>query len=182
MKILITIALALITQMYWGQSRTKNALPPQDSYQALSSRKETMIEKEIINTGTFKDLTLQKIVLRDLTASSEKTFFGIMLLQETFDHISKRTFTFEKEELQSIIKVLEEFEKNAGRKSENQVQRKYTTKNSVELGSTYDPEGETSSHYIKLPVQLYQNVSIINFNSREIKDFIALLRKTESAL
>ncbi|GAA5086717.1 hypothetical protein GCM10023210_08880 [Chryseobacterium ginsengisoli] len=56
----------------------------EQNYQNFSSRKETVIEKEIIKLGKFKDLNFQKIVLKDLSDNSTLNVFAIMALSGNF--------------------------------------------------------------------------------------------------
>lgn len=61
------------------------------NYQTFTSRKETLIQKEIFKLGEFKGITIQKMVLKNLSDNSSLAVLGLMTYSETFDQISKRT-------------------------------------------------------------------------------------------
>ena len=86
------------------------------TFQGLNSKKETLIEKEIIHLGEFKDLIFQKIILKDLSDNSTVSNFGIMTFHETFNTISKRTITLKKEEFDKLIESLLKIEQKSNSK------------------------------------------------------------------
>lgn len=73
------IATALFLTIY-SFSNAQTPLPPTNKGHhtssaglKISSRKSTLIEKEIINLAKFKNLNIQKIVLKDLADNSTET-------------------------------------------------------------------------------------------------------------
>lgn len=177
-KLLVGIT---VLSFYSVKAQNLFTAPQKSNYRNFSSKKETLLQKEIIKIGEFKDLTFQKIILKDLSDQSSYIVFGVMTLHETFDSISKETLTFEKEELTKLIQALESLELNSTKKTENETRLKYITNNGIEIGSTYDDEAKTWVHYVKKSTQLYSNNSI-NFNNSELKELIKLLKKTEQIL
>lgn len=153
----------------------------EQNYQNFSSRKETVIEKEIIKLGKFKDLNFQKIVLKDLSDNSTLNVFAIMALSETFDNISKKTITFEKEELTKLIDALQKIQQNSSKKPDNETKYKYLTKNNIEVGSNYNPVSKTWEHYLKFAPQFYSQ-DLIQFSSDELNELIKMLKTAEQKL
>ena len=76
-------------------------------------------EKEIIDLAKFKNINIQKIVLKDLADNSTETVLGLMTEYETFDNISKRTLTVEKPELSKWIESLAILEQKENEKIGN---------------------------------------------------------------
>lgn len=177
-KIFLGVALLSLCSV-----KAQNLFTPNQkvNYKNFNSKKETLLQKEIIKLGDFKGFALQKIILKDLSDQSTYTVFGMMTFHETFDSISKETLTFEKDELSRLIQALENLELNSKKKPENETRLKYTTHNGIEIGSIYDNENKTWNHYFKKSSQLYIN-NAMNCNTNEIKELIQLLKKAEKTL
>lgn len=118
----------------------------------IDSRKGTLIEKQIFNLGKFKDLNFQKIVLKDSNDNSTENMLGIMIEYETFDQISKKTYTLEKAELSKLIEALQSLQQ---KENENQMatntKYKFVMLNNIEFGAVYSENKKSWINYIKLP-------------------------------
>lgn len=138
------------------------------------------MEKKIFPLGDFKDLNFQKITLKDLSDNSSVTVFAIMTQFETFDNISKRTITFEKDELAKLIQALQTMEQNAGTNPENSTKFKYITREGIEIGTVYNRSQKVWENYINMSSVISMN--IIKFNTSELKGLIKLLKTSEQSL
>ena len=102
MKYSILIALSIISVSTFAQESplTFNRNTEFNSgYNNFNNKKETLLEKQIFNIGKIKNLNFQKIILKDSKDNSSLSVLGIMTFFETFDSISKRTITFDKQEV-----------------------------------------------------------------------------------
>ena len=183
-KILLSNFLLLMVMLINAQPPTVRSTivnPLKVNYQNFSSRKQTLLEKQIIKLGDFKGLTLEKIILKDTSDNSSLSVLGLMSFSETFDQISKKTTILEKEDLSKLLQTLVKLEQNATSKAENETKFKYLTSNNVEVGSVYDQVLKVWNHYLKIPQSMY-NQNPISFNTKELKDLIQLLKKAEQTL
>ena len=183
-KILLSNFLLLMVMLINAQPPTVRSTivnPLKVNYQNFSSRKQTLLEKQIIKLGDFKGLTLEKIILKDTSDNSSLSVLGLMSFSETFDQISKKTTILEKEDLSKLLQTLVKLEQNATSKAENETKFKYLTSNNVEVGSVYDQVLKVWNHYLKIPQSMY-NQNAISFNTKELKDLIQLLKKAEQTL
>ena len=106
MKYSILIALSIISASTFAQESplTVNRNKEFNSgYNNFNNKKETLLEKQIFNIGKIKNLNFQKIIIKDSKDNSSLSVLGIMTFFETFDSISKRTITFDKEEVNLLI-------------------------------------------------------------------------------
>jgi len=148
----------------------------------FNSKKERLIEKEIIEIGNFKDLSFQKIIMKDLTEeASTLNLLGIMSFHETFNSISKRTITLEKEDLVKLIDAAEQIEKKSNAKPKNEVKYKYLTQSGIEIGSYYNPTSQIWGNYLDLSSRI-SHLGIIKFSRNELIELIQLLKSAESQL
>ena len=183
-KILLSNFLLLMVMLINAQPPTVRSTivnPLKVNYQNFSSRKQTLLEKQVIRLGDFKGLTLEKIILKDTSDNSSLSVLGLMSFSETFDQISKKTTILEKEDLSKLLQTLVKLEQNATSKAENETKFKYLTSNNVEVGSVYDQVLKVWNHYLKIPQSMY-NQNAISFNTKELKDLIQLLKKAEQTL
>lgn len=183
-KILLSNFLLLMVMLINAQPPTVRSTivnPLKVNYQNFSSRKQTLLEKQVIRLGDFKGLTLEKIILKDTSDNSSLSVLGLMSFSETFDQISKKTTILEKEDLSKLLQTLVKLEQNATSKAENETKFKYLTSNNVEVGSVYDQVLKVWNHYLKIPQSMY-NQNPISFNTKELKDLIQLLKKAEQTL
>lgn len=150
-------------------------------YSSLNSKKETVIEKQITTIGNFKDWNLEKITLKDLSNNISVNVFGIMTEYETFDTISKRTITFEKPELKSLIESLEILDKNTENRPNLETKYKYQTKNGIEIGTTYNEALKSWEFYHKIAGITFAQ-SNVKFSKSEFKDLIKTLKRVEQSL
>ncbi len=151
------------------------------NYQNFSSKKETVIQKEIIKLGDFKDLHFQKIVLKDLSDDSTLSVLGIMTFSETFDNISKKTLTLEKSEIEKLIGALEKIQLDSSFKPEDDTKYKYVTKTNLEVGSNYHSNLKTWEYYLKLPGMFYSQ-NEIRFSQNGLTELITLLKTSYQKL
>lgn len=183
-KILLSNFLLLMVMLISAQPPTVRSTivnPLKVNYQNFSSRKQTLLEKQVIRLGDFKGLILEKIILKDTSDNSSLSVLGLMSFSETFDQISKKTTILEKEDLSKLLQTLVKLEQNATSKAENETKFKYLTSNNVEVGSVYDQVLKVWNHYLKIPQSMY-NQNAISFNTKELKDLIQLLKKAEQTL
>lgn len=181
MKKIAVIAFAIISSTLFAQNSfpiTRNSSLTAYNGLKISSKKGTLIEKQIFNIGKFKNLNIQKIVFKDTSDNSTENVLGIMTEFETFDNISKRTLTIEKTELSKIIQSLQTLEQ---RQNENKIsvetKYKFVAMNDIEFGSVFN-ENKNWSNYIRLP--FYQN--LIEFNKDELKELNKILKNVEQSL
>lgn len=148
----------------------------------VSSRRSTLIEKEIINLSKFKDINIQKIIMKDVSDNRTETTLGIMMEYETFDRISKKTLTIEKTELSKLIQSLEILEQRENEKvGESTKKYKFTLANNIEIGAVYKENQKKWVNYFTFPVEYYSH-SVNEFSKDELKDLIKILKKAEKEL
>lgn len=147
----------------------------------VSSRKGTLIEKKIINLGRFKNLNIQKIITKDVSDNASETLLGMMYEYETFDEISKKTLTIDKNELGKLIQALQYVEQKENDKTHQEIKYKFVTMSNIEFGSVYREKVSLWVHYIKIPSH-YLNQNILEFTKDELKELIAILKKAETEL
>ncbi|TZF98599.1 hypothetical protein FW781_01335 (plasmid) [Chryseobacterium panacisoli] len=147
----------------------------------INSRKGTLIEKKIINVGKFKTLNIQKIATKDASDNSSETFLGIMYEYETFDEISKKTLTVDKNELGKLIQALHTVEQKENKKSNQETKYKFITMSNIEFGSVYREKLSSWVNYIKIPSSHY-NQSLLEFSKEELNELIGILKKAEQEL
>ncbi|MBO9691124.1 hypothetical protein [Chryseobacterium sp.] len=169
----------------WGHAQT--TLPPIQRFTtssrglSVNSRKGTLIEKKISNVGRFKNLNIQKIVTKDVSDNSSETLLGIMYEYETFDEISKKTLTIDKNELEKLIQALQIMEQKENEKTVQETKYKFVTMSNIEFGSVYREKLSSWLHYIKIPSNHF-NQNVLDFNKDELKELIAILKKAEQEL
>ncbi|WP_103234775.1 hypothetical protein [Chryseobacterium viscerum] len=147
----------------------------------VNSRKGTLIEKKISNLGKFKNLNIQKIVTKDISDSSSESLLGIMYEYETFDEISKKTLTVDKNELGKLIQALQTVEQKENEKTTQETKYKFVTMSNIEFGSIYREKLSSWVNYIKIPSH-YLNQNLLEFNKDELKELIGVLKKAEQEL
>ena len=147
----------------------------------VNSRKGTLIEKKITNLGKFKNLNIQKIVTKDVSDNSSESFVGIMYEYETFDEISKKTLTIDKNELGKLIQALQTVEQKENEKGNQETKYKFITMSNIEFGSVYREKLSLWVNYIKIPSH-YLNQNLLEFNRDELKELITILKKAEQEL
>jgi len=148
---------------------------------AVNSRKGILIEKKITNLGKFKNLSIQKIVTKDMSDSSSESLLGIMYEYETFDEISKKTLTVDKNELGKLIQALQTVEQRENEKANQETKYKFVTMSNIEFGSVYREKLSSWGNYIKIPSH-YFNQNLLEFNKDELKELISVLKKAEQEL
>ncbi len=79
-------------------------------YNNFNNKKKHFSKKQIFNIGNIKNLNFQKIIIKDSKDNSSLSVLGIMTFFETFDSISKRTITFDKQEVNLLINNLQNLE------------------------------------------------------------------------
>ncbi len=147
----------------------------------VNSRKGTLIEKKITNLGKFKNLNIQKIATKDVSDNSSDTFLGIMYEYETFDEISKKTLTIDKNELAKLIQALQAVEQKENERADQETKYKFVTMSNIEFGSVYREKLSAWVNYIKIPSN-YFNQNLLEFNKDELKELIAILKKAEKEI
>lgn len=148
----------------------------------LNSKKSILLEKEIVNLSKFKDLNIQKIIMKDVADSTTETSIGIMMEYETFDRISKKTLTVEKNELSTLIQSLETLEQKENEKiGESSKKYKFTLTNNIEIGAVYKENQKNWVNYFIFPTEYYSH-RVSEFSKDELKDFIKILKKAEKEL
>lgn len=148
----------------------------------INSRKSTLTEKEIIQLSKFKNLNFQKIVLKDLSDNTTETVMGIMTEYETFDNISRKTLTVEKNELSKLIESFQTLEKKQKETIGESVKKyKFTLMNNLEFGAIYKESSKSWVNYYIFPAEFYSK-SIYEFSTDELRELIKLLKKVEKDL
>lgn len=147
----------------------------------VNSRKGTLIEKKIINLGKFKNLNIQKIVTKDISENSSDTLLGIMYEYETFDEISKKTLTIDKNELGKLIQALQTMEQKESEKAGQETRYKFVMMSNIEFGSVYREKLSSWVNYIKIPSNHF-NHNLLEFNKDELKELITILKKSEQEI
>lgn len=148
----------------------------------IKSREGSLTEKEIINLSKFKNLNIQKIILKDLSNDSEENSLGLMMEYETFDRVSKKTLTVEKNELRKLIEALETIEKkeNSNGGSSNK-KYKFVLANSIEVGAVYKEYSKIWVNYFIFPTEFYSH-SVNEFSRDELKELVRILKNAEKEL
>jgi len=147
----------------------------------VKSRKGILIEKKITNLGKFKNLNIQKIVTKDVSDNSSDTLLGIMYEYETFDEISKKTLTVDKNELGKLIQALQTVEQKENEKANQETKYKFITMGNMEFGSVYREKLSSWVNYIKLPSNHF-NQNLLEFNKDELKELISVLKNADQEL
>ena len=102
----------------------------------INSKRSVLTEKEIVNLSKFKNLNIQKIVVKDLSDNSTESYLGMMMEYETFDRISKKTLTVEKSELSKLAQSLQTMEQKENEKIGNSEKKyKFALNNNIEFGA-----------------------------------------------
>lgn len=147
----------------------------------INSRKSTLIEKKTVALAKFKDLEFQKIITRDLSDNSSETVLGVMYEYETYDEVSKKTLTIEKQELSKLIVSLQTLEQKENDKADQETKYKFVTMSYIEFGGVYSKLQNRWINYIKLSSGSYSR-SLNEFSKEELKDLIRILKKAEQEL
>lgn len=184
MKNIIFLTLSTLSTILHAQEKTPNSFSRntefKSEYNTLSNKKETLIEKQIVNIGKIGDLNFQKVILKDSKEQSTVSVLGIMTFFENFDSISKRTITLEKEDVRLLINNLQTLEQRTASKPNVETKYKYNTNNNLEIGSVYDKSTNSWIYYLKLPYYSLQNATILD--ESEFKTLQSILRKIEKDL
>ena len=92
MKNLLILVFVAINTILIAQNVTPTFKSSSSTSQGLkiNSRKSVLIEKQIFDFGKFKNLSIQKIVSKDMSDNSTENVLGIMIEYETYDNISKK--------------------------------------------------------------------------------------------
>ena len=80
-------------------------------------------------------MNFQKIIIKDSKDNSSLFGFRYYDFFETFDSISKRTITFDKQEVNLLINNLQNLEQKTASKPNTETKYKYLTKNYLEVGA-----------------------------------------------
>lgn len=148
----------------------------------INARKSVLTEKQIVNLSKFKNLNIQKIVVKDLSDNTTETSLGMMMEYETFDRISKKTLTVEKTELSKLIQSLQTLEQKENEKiGDSQKKYKLTLMNNIEIGAVYRESLKAWINYYIFPTEYYSH-SMNEFSRDELRDLIKLLRNAEKEL
>ena len=183
MKYSILIAFSIISVSTFAQESplTFNRNTEFNSgYYKFNNRKETLLEKQIFDIGKIKNLNFQKIIIKDSKDNSSLSVLGIMTFFETFDSISKRTITFDKQEVNLLINNLQNLEQKTASKPNTETKYKYLTKNYLEVGSSFNEISNSWTYYIKLPNSSSQNPILLD--KTEFKELLNILKKIEKDL
>ena len=165
MKYSILIAFSIISVSTFAQESplTVNRNKEFNSgYNNFNNKKETLLEKQIFNIGKIKNLNFQKIILKDSKDNSSLSVLGIMTFFETFDSISKRTITFDKQEVNLLINNLQNLEQKTASKPNAETKYKYLTKNYLEVGSSFNEISNFWTYFFNLPNFSFQNQILFN--------------------
>ncbi len=177
-SILITFSIISVSTFAQESPLTVNRNTEFNSgYYKFNNRKETLLEKQIFDIGKIKNLNFQKIILKDSKDNSSFSVLGIMTFFETFDSISKRTITFDKEEVNLLINNLQNLEQKTASKPNTETKYKYLTKNYLEVGSSFNEELNSWTYYFKLPNSSSQNPILLD--KTEFKELLNILKKVE---
>ena len=180
-SILITFSIISVSTFAQESPLTFNRNTEFNSgYYKFNNRKETLLEKQIFDIGKIKNLNFQKIILKDSKDNSSFSVLGIMTFFETFDSISKRTITFDKEEVNLLINNLQILEQKTSSKPSTESKYKYLTKNYLEVGSSFNEISNSWTYYIKLPNSSSQNPILLD--KTEFKELLNILKKIEKDL
>lgn len=148
----------------------------------VNSRKGTLVEKKTIDVAKFKNLSIQKIITKDLSDNTTENVLGIMSETETYDNISKRTLIIEKTELSKLIQALQTIEfKQTETKTNQDSKYKFETFSSIEFGSIYKQDSKNWINYIQLPMT-FMNQNLTEFNNSELKELIKVFKSIEQEL
>lgn len=148
----------------------------------INSRNGTLIEKRTVDLGKFKTLNIQKIITKDLSDNSAENVLGIMIENETYDHISKKTLTIEKPELSKLIQSLEiVHQKESESKRQDDTKYKFVTMSNIEFGSVFSNNSKKWINYIKFPASFYSQ-DLSEFDKEELKQLITILKSAEEQL
>ena len=148
----------------------------------INSKRSVLTEKEIVNLSKFKNLNIQKIVVKDLSDNSTESYLGMMMEYETFDRISKKTLTVEKSELSKLAQSLQTMEQKENEKIGNSEKKyKFALNNNIEFGAVYKENLKTWVNYYIFPTEYYSH-SINEFSKDELKELIKLLINAEKEL
>lgn len=147
----------------------------------VNSKRGILIEKKITNLGKFKNLNIQKITTKDVSDNSSDTLLGIMYEYETFDEISKKTLTVDKNELGKLIQALQTVEQKENEKANQETKYKFVTMSNMEFGSVYREKLSSWVNYIKLPSNHF-NQNLLEFNKDELKELISVLKNADQEL
>lgn len=183
MKNLLILVFVAINTILIAQNVTPTFKSSSSTSQGLkiNSRKSVLIEKQIFDFGKFKNLSIQKIVSKDMSDNSTEKVLGIMTEYETYDSIFKRTLTIDKTELSKLIQSLQTLEQKENEKTEIATKYKFQTLSNIEFGGVYNEKNNKWTNYIKFPSTMYsQNMN--EYNKEELKDLINLLKKIEKEL
>ncbi|WP_300691104.1 hypothetical protein [Chryseobacterium sp.] len=167
-------AIAQIPPPISRSSTTSNGL-------AINTRKSTLIEKRTTPLGKFKNLNIQKIVTKDVSDNSSESLLGIMYEYETFDEISRKTLTIDKNELGKLIQSLQTLEQKENEKTNIEAKYKFVTRNNIEFGSVYHESLNNRANYIKMPSNNYSQ-NLIEYNREELKELLRILKTAELEL
>lgn len=182
-KIIATISCAFCVSLMAQTSPPPPPLFPKASMTAgpikINSRRGTLIEKKVNTLTKFKNLEIQKIVTKDLTDNSSETVLGVLYEYETYDEISKKTLTIEKQELSKLILSLQTLEQKENDKADQETKYKFVTTSYIEFGGVYNKLQNLWTNYIKLPSG---SRSLHEFSKEELKDLIRILKKAEQEL
>jgi hypothetical protein len=147
----------------------------------INSRKGTLIEKKITYFAKFKNLDIQKITTKDLSDNSVENILGFVCEYETYDNISKRTYTIDKAELTKLIQSLQLLEQKENEsKNVPETKYKFVTMSNIEFGSIYSDRQQSWINYIKLPSSVQSNLN--EFSRDELKDLINMLKNADKEL
>lgn len=147
----------------------------------INTRKSTLIEKRTTHLGKFKNLNIQKIVTKDVSDNSSESLLGIMYEYETFDEISRKTLTIDKNELGKLIQSLQTLEQKENEKANIETKYKFVTRNNIEFGSVYREKLNNWANYIKIPSNNYSQ-NLIEYNREELKELLKILKNAELEL
>ncbi|MGH1516917.1 hypothetical protein [Chryseobacterium sp. JK1] len=147
----------------------------------INTKKSTLIEKRTTHLSKFKNLNIQKIVTKDVADNSSESLLGIMYEYETFDEISRKTLTIDKNELGKLIQALQTMEQKENEKNSQEAKYKFVTTNNIEFGSVYREKSSSWAHYIKIPSSYYHQ-NLTEFSKEELKELIKMLKNAEQEL
>ena len=184
MKNIIFIALSVLGTTLSAQEKPAltfgRSAELKSEYNIFNNKKETLLEKQIVNIGKIRDLNFQKITLKDNKDNSSASVLGIMTFFENFDSISKRTITLDKEEVKLLISNLQTLEQKTTAKPNLETKYKYTTKNNIEIGSTFETSSNSWVYFLRLPNYNLQNA--VSLTKDEFKELQNILKKIEKDL
>lgn len=179
MKSLTTLLLTLLiaTATVYGQEKQK----PLSKADQFSAKSGTLIEKQFVEIGKMKSVTVKVLKLKDLNDTATKTALRLEYEYRNGYAIDTKTASLDSDELDGLIKSIKNLQANIFTSTrDTYTEVTFKSRTGFEAGAFYDTAKSKWVAYIQLSSD--DNKSSVFLNPEDFTTFLALIEQAKAKM